>query len=57
MAAHCWRRPPTSASRGAFAVNYPPKIQTLSPMITIGLTMTSGGWEMLSGPSRRSECR
>ena len=41
-----------TASRAASGVKYSWKIHTLSAMLTIGLTMTSNGWETLSGPAR-----
>lgn len=40
------------ASRAASGVKYSWKIHTLSAMLTIGLTMTSSGWDTLSGPAR-----
>ena len=39
-----------TASRAASGVKYSWKIHTLSAMLTIGLTMTSSGWDTLSGP-------
>lgn len=40
-----------TASRVASGVKYSWKIHTLSAMLTIGLTMTSNGWDTLSGPT------
>jgi hypothetical protein len=41
-----------AASRAASGVQCSWKIHTLSAMLTIGLTVTSSGWDTLSGPAR-----